>query len=189
MFGTYMQMMLHFEVKVLWKLERRITIREYVLDISSQRQLYWLTIAHVVPKSHPFRCKYDIDWKKVDRIKISNYSKQQAFGWRSTHGKLYGNKDFFRFGVNQSGKCSYCDNPRQSVEHLYTECTYSQHFFACFERKFKLTEKLSELEKLIGIDPLIARSLIMIKRLNILRKQLYDFNHQDIKLRWEMFIN
>jgi hypothetical protein len=52
-----------------------------------------------------------------------------------------------------------------------------------------LNEKLSELEKLIGIDPLIERSLIMIKRLNILRKQLYDFNHQDIKLRWEMFIN
>jgi hypothetical protein len=52
-----------------------------------------------------------------------------------------------------------------------------------------LSEKLSELEKLIGIDPLIERSLIMIKRLNILRKQLYDFNHQDIKLRLEMFIN
>jgi hypothetical protein len=49
--------------------------------------------------------------------------------------------------------------------------------------KFKLNEKLSELEKLIGIDPLIERSLIMIKRLNILRKQLYDFNHQVIKLR------
>jgi hypothetical protein len=32
-----------------------------VLDISSQRQLYWLNIAYVVPKSHPFRCKYDID--------------------------------------------------------------------------------------------------------------------------------
>jgi hypothetical protein len=29
----------------------------------------------------------------------------------------------------------------------------------------------------------------MIKRLNILRNQLYDFNHQDIKLRWEMFRN
>jgi hypothetical protein len=41
----------------------------------------------------------------------------------------------------------------------------------------------------IGMDPLIERSLIMIKRLNILRKQLYDFNHQDIKLRWEMFHN
>jgi hypothetical protein len=146
-------------------------------------------IAYVVPKSHPFRCKYDVDWKKVERIKISNYSKQQAFGWRSTHGKLYGNKVFFRFGVKQSGKCGYCDNPRQSVEHLYTECTYSQHLFACFERKFKLNEKLSELKKLIGIDPLIERSLIVIKRLNILRKQLYDFNHQEIKLRWEMFLN
>jgi hypothetical protein len=71
-----------------------------VLDILSQRQLYWLNLAYVVPKSHPFRFKYDIDWKKVDRIKISNYSKQQAFGWRSTHGKLYGNKDLFRLGVN-----------------------------------------------------------------------------------------
>jgi hypothetical protein len=29
----------------------------------------------------------------------------------------------------------------------------------------------------------------MIKCLNILRKQLYDFNHQDIMLRWEMFLN
>jgi hypothetical protein len=83
--------------------QRAMAIREMycnkgVLDISSQRQLYWLNIAYVVPKSHPFRCKYDIDWKKVDRIQISNYSKQQASGWRSTHGKLYGNKDFFRFG-------------------------------------------------------------------------------------------
>jgi hypothetical protein len=37
--------------------------------------------------------------------------------------------------------------------------------------------------------PSIERSLITIKRLSILRKTLYDFNHQDIKLRWEMFIN
>jgi hypothetical protein len=73
--------------------------------------------------------------------------------------------------------------PRQSAEHLFTEWTYSQRLFACFERKFKLNEKLSELEKLIGIDPSIERSLITIKRLSILRKQLYDFNHQDIKLR------
>jgi hypothetical protein len=144
-----------------------------VLDISSQRQLYWLNIAYVIPKSHPFRCKYDVDWKKVDRIKITNYSKQQAFGWRSTHGKLYGNKDFFRFGVKQSGKCGYCGDPRQSVEHLYTEGTYSQRLVACFERKFKLSEKLSEIEKLIGMDPSIDMSLIMIKRFNILRKCSY----------------
>jgi hypothetical protein len=51
-----------------------------VLDISSQRQLYWLNIVYVVAKSHPFLCKYDIDEKKNDQIKISNYSKQQAFG-------------------------------------------------------------------------------------------------------------
>jgi hypothetical protein len=49
--------------------------------------------------------------------------------------------------------------------------------------------KVGGLEKLIGIDPRIERRLITIKRLSILRKQLFDFNHQDIKLRWEMFIN
>jgi hypothetical protein len=35
----------------------------------------------------------------------------------------------------------------------------------------------------------LMSKLDTIKRLSILRKQLYDFNHQDIKLRWEMFIN
>jgi hypothetical protein len=75
------------------------------------------------------------------------------------------------------------------VEKCAIKCTYLQHLFACFERKFKLNEKLSELEKLIGMDPSIERSLIMIKHLKILRKQLYDFNHQDIKRRWEMFLN
>jgi hypothetical protein len=104
-------------------------------------------------------------------------------------GNCPATKTFSGLEVKQSGKCGYCDDPRQSVEHLYTECSYSQRLFACFGRKFKLSEKLSELEKLIGIDPLIERSVFMIKRLNILRKQLYDFNHQDIKLRWEMFLN
>jgi hypothetical protein len=61
---------------------------------------------------------------------------------------------------DNSGKCGYCDNPRQSAEHLFTECTYSQRLFACFERKYKLNKKLTELEKLIGIDPSIERSLI-----------------------------
>jgi hypothetical protein len=31
--------------------------------------------------------------------------------------------------------------------------------------------------------------MTMIKRLNILRKQLYAFNHDDIMLRWEMLLN
>jgi hypothetical protein len=66
------------------------------------------------------------------------------------------------------------------LEWLGMECTYSQRLFSCFDCKFKLSEKLSELEKLIGMDPSMERSLIMIKRLNILRKQLYNFNHQDI---------
>jgi hypothetical protein len=113
-----------------------------------------LNIAYVVPKSQPFCSKYNIDWKKVEQVKISNYSKQQAFGWRSTHGKLYGNKGFFRFGVKQSRTCGYCDDPRQSVEHLYTECTYSKRLFAVFECK-KLGGKLYHLEKLIGMDPSI----------------------------------
>jgi hypothetical protein len=51
--------------------QRAMEIRETycnkgVFDISSQRQLlYWINLAYVVPKSLPFRCKYDIDWKRL----------------------------------------------------------------------------------------------------------------------------
>ena len=56
------------------------------------------------------------------------------------------------------------------------------------EKQFKLNRKLSEKEKLLGVDPNIHMSKLLIKKLSILRRLIYQFNHRDEKLRWNMFL-
>ena len=74
-------------------------------SLKTQRSIYWLHIAQIITPSQPFRSKMDallgpIDWERIDKGKTSIYSKQEAFQWRSTHGKLYANNDFTRMHNN-----------------------------------------------------------------------------------------
>ena len=62
-----------------------------------------------------------LEWEKVDKAKVSIYSKQEAFQWRSTHGKLYGNRDFNRMHIKSSAKCTYCEEEQQTIIHLYAD--------------------------------------------------------------------
>jgi hypothetical protein len=63
-----------------------------LLDQKTQRGIYWLSIDQIIPPPLIFRdnltCKFNMEWEKVDRIKIFSDSKMQAFQLRSTHGKL-----------------------------------------------------------------------------------------------------
>ena len=162
-------------------------------SLSTQRSIYWLHVQHIIPTTHPFRSRMDIEfgpikWNWVDKTKISVYSKLQSFIWRSTHGKLYGNKDYFRMGVKQTSKCAYCDEEQQTVDHLYINCARFQKLFSCFEKQYNLTEKLTTMEKRIGIDTNIKRSKIILKKLNILRRAMHNFNHKDEILRWGTYL-
>ena len=113
----------------------------------------------------------------------------QSFDWRSSHGKLYANKNFKAMGIKDESKCTYCNEKSQSISHLYLECRATQNLFACFERKMKLTEKLTDLEKIIGIDPKVERGKLIMKKLGILRRLIYQCNHRDEKPRWEAFLD
>ena len=160
-------------------------------NLSTQKTIYWLHINHIIPPPQPFRTRMDnefgpIDWKKIDKTKISLYSRLQAFMWRSTHGKLYGNKDYQRMRIKDDQKCHYCDEEVQTVAHLYLECKHTQKLFACFEQFNKL-DKLSRAEKIIGLDPQRQRKKIIIKKLNILRRAIHSFNHKDEVLRWGVY--
>jgi hypothetical protein len=57
--------------------------------------------------------------------------------------------------------------------------------FSNFEKQYKLENKLSECEKLIGFDTNIERSKLQLKQLNILRKCMYDAVHAQVILKWE----
>ena len=90
--------------------------------------------------------------------------------------------------VKPKPDCSYCNEKSQTVEHLYLECPYTKQLFACFEKQFKLERKLSEKEKLLGVDPSTQMRKLLKKKLSILRRLIYQFNHKDEKLRWNMFL-
>ena len=162
-------------------------------SLCTLKSIYRLHIDHIITPVHPFRSKIDLeygpqDWTSIDKEKISIYSRQQAFQWRSTHGKLYGNKQYCGMKVKPIPDCSYCDEKSQSISHLYLECPYTKQLFACFEKQFKLNRKLSEKEKLLGVDPSTQMNRLLKKKLSILRRLIYQFNHKDEKLRWNMFL-
>ena len=45
------------------------------------------------------------------------------------------------------------------------------------------------MEKVIGIDPSCNREQLTLKKLNILRKCIYDHNHRDEEIVWEMVLH
>ena len=52
-----------------------------------------------------------------------------------------------------------------------------------------MDRKLTDIEKLIGMDPNQHMSKLLRKKLSILRRSIYQKNHKDEKLRWEMFLD
>ena len=163
-------------------------------SLCSLKSTYWLNISSIVLPAHPLRNKMEIehgaiDWTKIDQQKISTYSRMLAFQWRSSHGKLYANKHFHAMGIKTSPKCNNCEEESQSLDHLYLKCNTIQNLFACFEKSFKLTEKLSNLEKLVGFDPSIKRTKLITKKLGILRRMICQSNHKDEKPKWGQFLD
>ena len=150
-------------------------------------------MSQLVPPLNPFRSKIElrlgdvVDWKKIDNLKLFVSTKFSSFYWRSTHGLIYSNKDYKRFGVKEDETCQ-CGE-LQSLEHLMIECRASRQLFANFQVQYKLQENLSECEKLMGIDPTIQRTKGVLKKLAILRNAIIMSNYRDEVLRWPMVLN
>jgi hypothetical protein len=70
---------------------------EHLRDFTNQRKHYWLSPDLILPMQSPFRQRLDLDKKRVDCLKLFASSSMQAFTWHSTHAKLYGQSDLFRF--------------------------------------------------------------------------------------------
>ena len=81
-------------------------------------------------------------------------------------------------GFKKNAECSYCDEKSQSINHLFLDCNYTQQLFACFKRQFKMDRNLTDIEKLIGMDPSQYMSKLLRKKLNILRRLIYQKNYK-----------
>jgi hypothetical protein len=160
-----------------------------LLGLKTQREIYWLTIDQIIPPALVFRdeleWKYGVNWMEIDRTKIFLDSRMQAFQWRLTHGKLYARKYLLRFKYIQEQNCTQCDAPVQTVKHVFNQCPRNMILFANFKRQYELEFKLSNWDRLIGFDTNIKRTRLQMKKLNILRKCMYDAVHAEAVLRWE----
>ena len=76
-----------------------------------------------------------------------------------------------------------------SLSHLYLECRTTQNLFECFERKMKLTEKLTDLKNIIATDPKVKKGKLIMKKLGIYRRLIYQCNHRDKRPQWEAFLD
>jgi hypothetical protein len=82
--------------------------------------------------------------------------------WRSTHGKLYGQSDLFRFKYVIDPNCNFCGHQKQNIVHIFTSCPSIQGLFANFGRHYKLQDPLSNAEMEVGVDqePLKPRTVV-----------------------------
>ena len=64
----------------------------------------------------------------------------------------------------------------------------TQKLIACFEKQFEFDNKLTELEKLMGTKPSQNRPKLIMKKLSILRRMIYQYNQRGEKPRWGQFL-
>jgi hypothetical protein len=183
----------------IWKQKETKLAAKYgarrLIDFNSQRELYWLSVDQILPRPHPFRNRIDaeatagMDWEIVDSLKLFSISSMQAFNWRSTHGKLYAKSDLFRFNYVIDAMCDFCNHPKQNISHIYTKCPPIQYLFDCFNHEYKVSPALSDTEKEIGVDTNHPRTKLLLKRLSICRKYLYDCIHAGCHPKWDEVLN
>jgi hypothetical protein len=150
--------------------------------------MYWLSVDQILPQPSPFRVRYDIDWTWVDSQKLFTESYMQAFQWRSTHGKLYGRSNLYRFWYTQDQTCDNCNHPRQTTKHLFLQCPPVLSLITQFEEHLGLSVNLTETEKRIGLDNNSDQSHIINKKINVVRKCIHDAAHARVIPRWEQVV-
>jgi hypothetical protein len=154
-----------------------------------QRAMYWLSVDQILPRPSPFRerveARHLVDWKWTDGLKLFTESHMQAFYWRSTHGKLYGRSNLFRFNYVDDPRCNMCSAEKQNAEHIFRACPRIQILFKNFEKHLKLAIPMSVMEKLIGVDKNSCRDQITNKKIGVLRKCVYDAVHAQHIPKWE----
>jgi hypothetical protein len=158
-------------------------------DFTSQHEYYWLSLDQILPRPSPFRQRLDLDWKRVDGLKLFASSSMQAFMWRSTHGKLYGQSDLFQFKYVIDPNCNFCGHQKQNIGHVFTSCPCIQGLFANFARHYKLQNPLTNAEMEVSMDTNLDRKKITLKQLKILPRYVYSCVHAKAMPRWEEILH
>jgi len=93
--------------------------------------------------------------------KIFRDTRSRDFCYRLCNGLLYAARDMHKFNLFDSPKCPHCDEPNQTIEHLFWQCPESNRTYAALNSQG--TKKLSQARRLHDLeeedDPTIAYKL------------------------------
>jgi len=154
----------------------------YILaDIAERKPVKW------APYKKRIMEQYEItedDWGKAYKRtnKLSVASRRTSFYYSYLHGLVYTNKDYFRFGFRASPKCTFCDCDRQTMQHLFMDCSEIIQFKQALEAFVLNGIRLTDKDWLMGhasktIHFIIMEALWYIYTLNLAGRQpsIYEF--------------
>ena len=90
-------------------------------------------------------------WKKKSTHCLSSLctreSKLRAFQFKFLHRKIATNDFLYKIGIKQTDSCSFCEEQKETLVHLFWTCKYTQNFwksmFEWISQNFKDLENVS----------------------------------------------
>jgi hypothetical protein len=86
--------------------------------------------------------------------------------------------------------CKFGKSASTIYSYIKFRCPSIQYLFDCFNHEYKVSPALSDTEKEIGVDDTNhPRTKLLLKRLFICRKYLYDCIHAGCHPKWDEVLN
>ena len=90
----------------------------------------------------------DVKTHFTNIFKVTNVLKYRSFQFRMLHGALILNQHLFRWGMISSNACTFCEEEKETVQHLFVSCEKVKPLWKAVEeyvkRKSALTVVLSD---------------------------------------------
>ena len=119
-----------------------------------------------------------VNWENMYCLSFlcTRKSKLRAFPFQFLHRKIATNDFLYKIGIKQTDSCSFCEEQKETLVHLFWTCKYTQNFwksmFKSISQNFKDLENASPswspcFGLVDDIEDLFFHHLLIIARHNI----------------------
>ena len=124
-----------------------------------------------------------LEWNRYHELNKNTIpdTRTRSFQYKIYHHILPTNTMLYKFGIKDSDKCTFCNNEKETLEHVFIDCTFSEHFWNELEiylsDKLHRTFRLSRIEKIFGslLENKTVNHILTLARKHIYFSKLNDF--------------
>ena len=169
----------------LENLKQKTVYCELISKISSQ-----LTAQKRFSKKYPL---HTFEWDSIYLLprKVTIESRTRDFQYKILNRILFTNKMLFKMKINDTDKCTFCNEEEETIEHLLTTCKYTLSFWKeviKWLKMYNIHENLDELKILFGV--LNNNCLDLVNHIILIGKQvIHHCRSKMIKPAFDKFLN